>query len=259
MKEKLPISAVIITKDDAERVIQLTHALLEWLEEVVVLVDDRSEPSLVTTLAAINGCTAQLYTFEGFGVAKQKAVALAKFDWVFSLDSDEMPDVACVEAVKHMDFHEPSVYKVKRLNHYGGRPVRACGWYPDYVIRVFHTSVAGFSDDVVHESVKTFDPSVSVKLLSGDILHYSFDGSHQILEKIVKYTSLYAERYQGKPKGALVIILRALFSFVKCYFLRKGIFYGRDGFIISVMNAFSVFHKHWRAAEKVREERRRLS
>lgn len=254
--KQLEMSAVIITRDDRERVTKLTKKLLEFLAEVVVLVDDRSEDGLLEELRRIEGCRAELNTFGGFGAAKQKVVSLAKYDWVFSLDADEIPDEKCIESVRGVDLSQPDIYKVKRLNHYCDRPIKACGWYPDEVIRIFHKSVANFSDEVVHESVKAFDSSHNIKLLEGDILHYSFYGSHQLMQKVLSYTSMYAENYQGKPKSAFLIVLRTIFGFFKSYILRKGIFYGRDGFVISVMNAAGVFNKHWRAAEKVREERK---
>jgi len=250
---KLEMSAVIITRDDRERVIALVRKLLEFLTEVVVLVDDRSEAGLLEELRSIDGCVAELNTFVGFGVAKQKVVSLAKYDWVFSMDADEIPDTTCIDSLRGIDLAKPEIYKFKRLNHYCDRPIKACGWYPDHVIRVFHKSVANFSDEVVHESVKPFAAGHTIEMLPGDILHYSFYGSHQLLQKVLSYTSMYAENYTGKPKPAILIVLRTMFGFFKSYILRKGILYGRDGFVISVMNAAGVFNKHWRAAECARE------
>lgn len=100
---KCPISVVIITRDDRERVIKLTKLLLVNFSEVVVLVDDRSEVGLVDELGVIDGCIAELNTFEGFGHAKQKVVGLARHDWVFSLDADEIPDETCIESIRDID------------------------------------------------------------------------------------------------------------------------------------------------------------
>jgi len=250
---KLEISAVIITRDDKKRVKALIENLLGFLSEVVVLVDDRSEDGLVDELQLIDGCVAVSNTFTGFGAAKQKVVSLAKYDWIFSLDADEIPDEKCINALRLLDSSKPAIYKFKRLNHYCDRPIKACGWYPDHVIRLFHKSVANFSDEVVHESVKARNSSDIIKLLDGEILHYSFYGSHQLLQKVLTYTTMYGDNYTGKAKSAVTIILRTVFGFIKSYILRKGFIYGRDGFVISVMNAAGVFNKHWRAAEQARE------
>ena len=59
---KLKISAVIITRDDRKRVKALTEKLLEFLSEVVVLVDDRSEDDLVDELQLIDGCVLDIFT-----------------------------------------------------------------------------------------------------------------------------------------------------------------------------------------------------
>lgn len=115
--------------------------------------------------------------------------------------------------------------------------------------------MANFSDEIVHESVKAHQPPHEIKMLPGDILHYSFYGSHQLLQKVLSYTSLYAENYTGKPKPAILIVLRTIFGFFKSYILRRGIIYGRDGLVISVMNAAGVFNKHWRASEEARAKR----
>lgn len=249
----LEISAVIITKDDAERVSKLAEHLLEVVDDVVVLVDDRSGPEVVAALSGVSNCRYETYTFNGFGEAKRKAVSLAKHDWIFSMDADEWPDEECVATLQKLDLAVPSIYKFKRLNHYCGRPIRGCGWHPDFVIRVFHRSVANFSEDIVHESVKPHKAGVSIQELDGHILHYSFHGSHQLLQKLIQYSCLYAENYQGKAKPVPVILSRTVFAFIKFYVFKKGIFYGRDGFIISLMNAGGVFHKHWRAAEIARD------
>jgi len=252
---KIEMSAVIITRDDRERVVALTRKLLVFLSEVVVLVDDRSEAGLLEELRSIRGCVAELHTFVGFGIAKQKVVSLAKNDWIFSLDADEIPNTDCIESLLALDLTKPNIYKIQRLNHYCGRPIKACGWYPDHVVRVFHREVANFSADSVHESVKAFDEKMTVQKLDGQILHYSFSGSHDLLAKLISYSVIYAENYQGKAKPVPLILLRSVFAFGKFYFLKKGILYGRDGFIISLMNAGGVFHKHWRAAEIVKQRK----
>lgn len=248
----LKISAVIITKDDAERVSKLAEFLLQILDDVVVLVDDRSGSEVLDALSRVTNCRYETYTFNGFGEAKRKAVSLAQHDWVFSMDADEWPDEECVKALESIDLSDPSIYKFKRLNHYCERPILGCGWYPDFVIRVFHRSVANFSEDIVHESVKPNTSSMEVRELEGHILHYSFNGSHELLQKLIQYSCLYAENYKGKPKPVLLILLRAAFAFIKFYLFKKGICFGRDGFIISLMNAAGVFHKHWRASEIAR-------
>jgi len=200
----------------------------------------------------VAGCRYEKFHFNGFGEAKQKVVSLAKYEWIFSMDADEWPDDDCEAALRALDLNHPAIYKFKRLNHYCGRPIKGCGWYPDHVIRVFHRSVANFCDAKVHESVKPLDGKLEPVELNGHILHYSFAGSHQLLQKLIHYSSIYAENYTGKPKPVLLILLRTVVAFVKFYFLKKGVCFGRDGFIISLMNAGGVFHKHWRAAELAR-------
>lgn len=246
---RMDISAVIITKDDAERVSRLAEYLLGVLDDVLVLIDDRSGTEVEEALSQVSGCRYEMYTFNGFGEAKRKAVSLAKYDWIFSIDADEWPDADCVNSLEQLDLSIPAIYKFKRLNHYCGRPIKACGWYPDFVIRVFHRDVANFSEHIVHESVKPHEAGSAIGELSGHILHYSFNGSHELLQKLIQYSSLYAENYTGKAKPVPLILLRAIFAFVKFYIFKKGVIYGRDGFIISLMNAGGVFHKHWRAGE----------
>ncbi|MFC4991178.1 glycosyltransferase family 2 protein [Rubritalea tangerina] len=255
MSRGLEMSAVIITRDDAERVSKLVRHLTTLVQDVVVLVDDRSGPEVSEALEGVDGVRFESFTFEGFGHAKRRVVALARYDWIFSMDADEWPDAECESALAGVDLASPGIYKLRRLNHYCGRPIRGCGWYPDYVIRVFHRGVANFSEDIVHESVKPLDGKLEPKAIGGHILHYSFNGSDQLLQKLIQYTSLYAENYNGKPKSVPVILLRTLVAFIKFYILKKGICFGRDGFIISLMNAGGVFHKHWRAAEIIRERK----
>ncbi len=48
---------------------------------------------------------------------------------------------------------EASGYRVARLNHFFGKPLRRGGLYPDYSVRLFDRRLARFTDAAVHERV----------------------------------------------------------------------------------------------------------
>src|SRR3954471_3203694 len=85
-----PISATILTKDSAA-LLREVLASLDWCAEVVILDTGSVDGTLAIAAEFANVSLHQLNgPFPGFGRAHQMAVALAKHDWILSVDSDEI-------------------------------------------------------------------------------------------------------------------------------------------------------------------------
>jgi hypothetical protein len=123
-----------------------------------------------------------------------------------------------------------------------------CGWYPDYVLRLFRKSDGHFSDSVIHEKV-IIDGKTGY--LSGELLHYSYRTLEQYFDKFNRYTSMGAEEaYRaGRRTGWYEITIRPLASFFKHYFVRRGFKDGLEGFVISVLSSFGVMVKYLKLRE----------
>jgi len=101
------------------------------------------------------GATVMQQKWLGFGPQKNRAVTLAKNDFVFVLDSDErITDLLRDEIVELMKNPKSDGYFVARLNNFWGKDIKTCGLYPDYSMRLFNRTKAKFNDVPVHESVQ---------------------------------------------------------------------------------------------------------
>ena len=100
-----------------------------------------------------------------------------------------------IRELKLLDKDSDIVYCIKRLNHYNGRVIKACGWYPDTVKRLFNkktqTLIQIWCMTVITDKIRQIS-------LIGSLKHYSFSNVSDLIQKMDKYTELYAEANIGK-------------------------------------------------------------
>jgi hypothetical protein len=100
MSRAVPISAVVITSGRSQHLADTLESL-SWCDEVVVLVSHDVEA--VRSLPAASTCRIETHPFEGYGPQKRRAVGLARYDWILSLDDDEVLDGEAVAAIGSAD------------------------------------------------------------------------------------------------------------------------------------------------------------
>ena len=243
------ISAVILVKNAEKTIVECLDSLKVFPE--VVLLDNGSTDRTVEIASQYSNVKVfSKLDFLGFGKMKNHAVGLASNDWVLSIDSDEvlMPEV--IAEVNAMQLNENTVVALSRLNYYNGRCIKACGWYPDYVWRIFNRKYTRFNENMVHEGVEVQKDS-DKKYIRDAVVHYTYDSIESIITKMNRYTTLAAQQKyaSGKKSSVVGAILRSIHAFNMNYFFRKGIFYGYRGFVISVLNASATFYKYLKLYE----------
>ena len=243
------ISAVILVKN-AEKTIGECLESLRLFGEVVLLDNGSTDATLEIASKYPNVKVFSEPNFYGFGKMKNIAVSHATNDWILSIDSDEvlMPEI--VAQINAMQLNENTVVALSRLNYYGDRCMKCCGWYPDYVWRIFNRKYTCFNENMVHEGVET-KPDTQKLYIKDAMKHYTATTMESIIGKMNMYSSLAAKEKFAKGKKTSVIgaIFKALHTFNKDYFFRKGIFYGYKGFTLAVLNAYATFFKYMKLYE----------
>lgn len=247
MKHK--ISVTILVKNAQSTLKECLESVRDFDE--IILLDNGSTDKTLQIAREFNESYKNLRieqsAFIGFGALKNLAVSFAKNEWILSLDSDEVLESSTLNEINALDLEPNQIYALPRKNLYNGEWIKACGWYPDFVWRVFNKNFTRFNDNAVHESVM-IPPNAQKIHLKGVIKHYAYDNISQFLEKMQRYSSLYIEQNYDKnnPKNISMskAILRGSWAFTRSYFLRKGIFYGYKGFIISVCAGLGTFFKY---------------
>jgi len=148
------VSAVLITRDAQARLRQCLESLA-WCDEIVV-VDGGSADSTVAICAEFAARVTVRTDWQGFGVQKNRAVALARCDWVLSIDADEVCSGALRDEIRACIAGAGAAVALElpRRSSFCGHWMRHGGWWPDYVTRVFRRGRARFTDDVVHERLE---------------------------------------------------------------------------------------------------------
>lgn len=226
------ISAVIITKD-AERHLAAVLAALSGCAETLVL--DSGSRDRTVELARAAGARVEHQDFLGFGPQKNRAIALARHDWIVSVDADEVLDEAGRAALAALDLSDPTRgWRLRRRTFVGARELRH-GHLNDAPIRVFNRTATRFSEALIHESVA---PAGPVGTLPGSLAHYAFRDAADLVARGAGYARLKAERYRSQGRSASVpgLLVRAGAAFAKSYLLKAGFLDGRLG-VISALSA----------------------
>ena len=233
MTSKIPATATMLVKN-SERYLSEVLTALDGFDEILLL-DNGSTDRTLEIAAGFKNTSIRKHEFIGFGPMKNLAARLARNDWIFNIDSDEVADAELMESIRAAvaENRMQKVFSLSRLNHYDGRLIKACGWYPDIIPRLYHRRFTQFSDRQVHESLK-LPENTEMQMLAGRLKHYSFENAEGLIRKMQQYSTLYAEenRYK-KPASPAKALLHGGVSFVKNYFLKRGFAYGSDGLIIS--------------------------
>jgi glycosyltransferase involved in cell wall biosynthesis len=250
----LEISLVIITFN-AERHLRRVLSSAGFAAETVIVDCGSSD----RTLEICRESGARLFEREwaGYGAQKNFALAQARCPWVLSLDADEVVSPELAREIAALDDRAPFAgYRIPRLNHYFGRPLRYGGQFPDYQLRLFKKSLGRYNDRPVHESVEL---QGAAGRLSGALLHFSYDTLADYFAKFSRYTDLEAARLleAGEKPGPWSLILHLLVrpatKFIRRYFFKLGFLDGVPGLLAALFNSFAIIVSYAKAWEKSRQ------
>lgn len=240
------LSVILITKNEAENI----RACLEsvaWADEIIV-VDSGSADDTVN-IARQMGALVYEHDWPGFGPQKNRALSYATGDWVLSIDADErVTPVLRSEIAMAMREAKAEGYYCPRLSQFCGKFVRHCGWYPDYVLRLFKRGAGRFSDSLVHETLLLTGKTGKFKT---PLLHYSYLTVTDVERKVAHYSTAAAQQMflAGKRTGLIKAALSGGWAFVRTYVVRLGVLDGCVGWSIASMNARTTYLKYSKLAE----------
>lgn len=246
-KKSEEISVTVLTYN-SERTLFATLNALTSFSEVIVL-DCQSIDQ--TRAIALSFDNVQLYEtpVQGFGQLHKRANQLARHDWILSVDSDEVLCRDLVEEIHALCLEDRAkVYAFYRANFLWNKEICACGWSPDWVRRLFNKKRAGFDERLVHEKVVGVD--LKTIYLKGRAHHTPYLTIDDFLEKMQRYSTLFAEQNRGKVKSGLAKALgHGFYSFFRTFIVRWGFLYGLSGWVISAYNGQTAYYKYLKLHE----------
>ncbi len=182
---------------------------------------------------------------------KSKANALAKYDWILSLDADERIDEQLKRSLLAFEpVNEKTVYNLRFKNFLGDQLLKYGEWGYDSHIRLFNRNIVQWNNEPVHETLM-MPPGIKVLKLDGFVLHKTMKDLYEYAHKVVHYAMLSADKYyqQGKKPSWFKIRLSPGFNFLNYYILKLGFLDGHAGYVCAKMTAHYTFLKYARLRE----------
>lgn len=240
--EKLPISVIIITLNEADRIEAAIRSVIDWVDEVV-LIDSGSQDNTVE-LAAQSGARVMFNAWPGYGQQKRFAEEQARNDWLLNLDADErITEPLRHEIAEH--FTQPQmladgyqiaihdiIYPTEELNP--NTPYKP--------VRLYRKSKGRYSESPVHDRV-IMQPDTQIEKLRGKIAHESIRSFSHRVEKMNAYSDAQVQDMvaKGRKPSVARILLEFWLSFIKRYFFKGYWRKGLIGYVYAVNYAYSRF------------------
>ena len=236
------LSVTVITKNEAHNIGACLQSVM-FADQIVVM-DSGSTDDTVPIAKSLGAEVVVSVDWPGFGIQKNRALAVASSEWVLSIDADERLTPELLSEIQAtLKAPQFDVYSFPRLSSYCGQYMRHSGWYPDRVTRLFRRQCAKFSDDLVHEKLVT---SSAVGQLSSPLLHKSFRDAESVIDKVNRYSTAGAQSLftRGKKSSLSKALFRGLWAFIRTYFLRLGFLDGRLGLVLAISNAEGTYYRY---------------
>jgi hypothetical protein len=251
MSEGLPLSVLLLVRDETARVERLLPALA-FAREVVVVWDPAGAAD-TRAAAARHGARVFERALDGFGPQRRFALAQCAEPWVLWIDADETPDARAVESIRRAVTGQggPGWFAIERHGHFLGRRIRFCGWRGERVVRLFRRAEGHFDDAPVHEQVHVRGPGGR---LEGALEHHSYESWDACVDKLTRYAAAGADRAwrAGKRATALDVLLRPPLRFMRMYVLQLGVLDGAYGLLLCLLAGAQVFLKYGELWERGR-------
>ena len=257
MNSKIPVSVVVITKNEASRLADCLKSVADWAAEIIVVDDDSTDGTVNIAKSFTDKVFQRRMDIEG--KHRNYAYALASNEWVLSLDADERvtPELREEISALFQKGFDCNGYAIPRKNFLGDTWVRYGGMYPSAQLRLFKKGEFRYDEEAeVHPQAYMKDPRGSLK---SDILHYTYRDFTDAIAKLDRQTDLEAKKWfrEKRKVGAFGTVRKMTDRFWRAYVKKQGHKDGVIGLFLAVnsgMYQFLSFAKYWemKKAEKSR-------
>ena len=237
------ISACIISYNEENKIEDCLKSLDGIVDEIII-VDSLSNDR---TIEIAKKYTDKIYDQKFLGHVEQKNLAVSKAsnDWILSLDCDERVTDELKDSILAIkgDLQQADAYKMARRTFYVYRWLNYC-WYPDQKIRLFNKKSARWAGTNPHDHVEV--DGEKIKLLKGDLLHYSFNSISEHIQTLDSFTEIGANEIIRKNKKVSIISpwTHGLWTFLKLYVFKRGFMDGYAGLVVAVISGMHAFIKY---------------
>jgi glycosyltransferase involved in cell wall biosynthesis len=238
---RAPLSVVLIVKNEEDR---LPGALesVAFADEIVVA--DTGSTDGTAGVARRGGARLESIGWEGFVASRNRALAEARNEWILVLDADERVPPALRDAIlSALERDDPAIsgFRMPRLSHFLGRPVRHGTWYPDYKLRLGRKSRGLRAEGGRVHEVMAVDGAIGRVVTP--LIHHPYRDLSDALRKASTYARLGAQdRFDRGVRGSgMGLFVRPAVEFFRFLVLRAGFLDGLVGVYVAFLHASSYF------------------
>ena len=238
------LSAVIITYNEERNIQRCIESLLPVADEIIVV--DSFSTDRTEEICKSYNVDIHKMEWQGYAKTKNKAQALAKHEYILSIDADECLDEQLISDISQLkNDHCNGVYTLNRLTNYCGKWIHYSGWNPDWKIRIYPKSLVKWNDAIVHEDL-IIPEDLKKYRLNGRLHHYSYFSKEQHRSKADQYSRLTAIKYAelGMRCYFFTPFISAISRFLSMYILHLGFMDGKAGWDIAKISAQSNAFKY---------------
>jgi (heptosyl)LPS beta-1,4-glucosyltransferase len=245
MPQPLPISGVVITKNEADRIVRCVASLRTVCTEVLVLDSGSSDDTVARATAA--GARVVHQDWLGFAAQKNAVIAMARQPWVLLLDADEWLDTGAESELQKLfvnnRIESADVWRLQRRTHFLGKALNFGGWGRESVDRLFRPDLR-YLPAQVHERLDLRGKRVA--RVAARIEHDTARNADEYRNKLDRYARLFAEQRlaAGKRAGVLAPWTHAGFYLLKNFIVRGGFLDGPRGWQYHALHARYVWNKY---------------
>lgn len=268
MSGTVPITAIVLTRDEEANLPACLDSLAGWVERIVVV--DSGSTDRTQELARQRGVEVTEHAFASHTQQWQWALdtIATQADWVLGLDADQRVTPALRESITEL-FSNPrrlepfAGFYLNRRQIFRGRWIRYGGYYPKYLLKLFRRERVRLdpADLLDHH----FRVAGATTRLAGDLIEQNRkeDDIGFWLHKHVTYAERLAREELLRRKGAANAVPAAWFGspdqrvawlkrrwytlprywraagyFLYRYIIRLGFLDGREGFVFHALQGF---------------------
>ncbi len=230
MPSPLPISGVVIAKNEADRIARCVRSLWSVCCEVIVL--DSGSTDATVAIARAAGARVEHQDWLGFAAQKNAAIERAAQPWVLLLDADEWLGDNAEAGLRALfadgAVERADVWTLQRRTHFLGRALEHGGWGREAVARLFRPQLR-YLPAMVHEKLGLSGQRVA--RASVRIEHDTARSLDEYRSTLDRYAALWAQQKfaAGHAAGGLAGPAHAAAYWLKNYLLRGGFLDGAEG------------------------------
>ncbi len=243
----IKLSVVIITLNEEKNIKRCLDAAWQVADEIVVV--DSFSTDRTKSICKDLGVAFIEHRFEGHIEQKNFAITKANYNYVLSLDADEVLSNELISSIRKVKQNPVfPAYTINRMSFYVDRFIKHGHWFPDKKIRLFKKNIGRWGGRNPHDLFE-LKASARSPVLKGVLNHYTFNSVFEHIRQANSFSEIGAHQLEDQAFFFLVIkaLVSPLWGFLYGFFIRLGFLDSWYGLIIAIISSTETFLKYSKA------------